>query len=103
MEPYCISMPRVGWYLIGHPFDAAVPLANCWFINPDNNATIESKTMTEAANVWVQIPFVFYDNALSSYKYLGLSGSDDTQLRPWTAYWVNTFVGNLQLVIPPPP
>jgi hypothetical protein len=102
VEPYCISMPKAGWYLIGDPFDGPVPLADCWLIRPANDATIESKTMPEAANVWIQIPFVYYDNAASSYRYLGLSGYDDTQLRPWTAYWVNTFVGNLQLVIPPP-
>lgn len=83
-----------GWNLIGHPFDEAVPLADC-------TVTRQGNTLPYAEAVaagWIDATLYYYED--SAYRTLRISGGADDQLRPWKGYWVKAPAGTVTLNIP---
>ena len=94
-----VAMPYAAWYLVGHPFDAPVPLSSC---SLRRVSTGETRQISEAAD-WISLPAFWFDSASLCYGSLGLDGppmEDDGSLRPGRGYWLNATVNDLELIIP---
>jgi hypothetical protein len=92
-----IAMPQ-GWNLIGHPFSAAVPLANCQVTNG-----VTTQTWNAAVSAgWVGSGLFFWDQN-SGYLLLTAAGyGQDNSLRPWRGYWIAGLTSGLSLIVPKP-
>ncbi len=89
-----IGLPTRGWYLIGASH------SDVNFENITVKKGEETKTFTEAANLWIQDPFNSYDSSAKGYFNAGFLPTDtDHYLRAWNGYWVYTFEDNLKLII----
>ena len=85
-----------GWALLGHPFLQPVDWSACSL-----QKGVETKSVDEAeAAGWIQGTIYYYDGGYKTVKTDGTG--DDTQLRPWYAYWMLTNTTGVTLVIPPP-
>ena len=95
-EPVTVHFPTSGWYLFGSPRAEDVPVEACTVYHGG-----DALPFTDAANVWIQDPLLFYDAATHSYASCGVSPLDtDHHLRAFRGYWLCTFVDDVTLEVP---
>jgi PKD repeat protein len=95
------SLPTAGWYLIGG-ITSNTSMVNIQLRIYDSiHSQWITKNFSEVKDVWIQDPFIGYDNSGSRYFSAGLKGTDeDNYLRPWNGYWVYTFANNVEIILP---
>ncbi len=89
-----INLPTRGWYLIGTSNN------NINFADILVKKGTETRTFSQAANVWIQDPFMGYNNSGGSYFFAGIAFEGEHYLRPWYGYWVYTFEDDINLILP---
>ena len=85
---------RQGWNLIGLPILNAVPFSETCVCNGSDTSSF-SQAVADGS---VQNPLYYYDGA--GYLGAGIDPWDDPLLRPWTGYWLNSYVANATLIVP---
>ncbi len=94
-----ISLPSVGWTLIGQPFNYSTPWANVKVHNGKSVLSMHDATRLEG---WMNSVGYWWDSATQGLCDLGLEEdfAYHTTLQPWHGYWVESYVDNLSLIIP---
>lgn len=92
-----ISLPKVGYNLIGNPFSVNYPWVNAKVT--DGNETI---SITEArSRLWLKSKMDYWDGDLQSWRSVGISIDFPTtqQLLPWHGYYLKTLAGHDRLAL----
>lgn len=84
-----------GWNLIGNPYDLPVKLEDCRIVQGTSTYTLDEAEAAGLCSAWIW----GYD---SGYKALRQGASEDTRLRPWRGYWLQTSAPDLELLVPLP-
>jgi hypothetical protein len=87
-----------GWNLIGHPFPAVQPLADC---HVRNVAVTRSFEQAVAAG-WVGGALYRWEPGAGYRMVRTEPFGHDESLRPWCGYWVCALAPDLQLIFPVP-
>ena len=94
-----IALPKMGWSLISDPMNIPV----LW-LNLSITDGIQTKSLNDAVTAgWIGRIAFTWDNTSGNYGYLGTGARGsrfDDSLRPWKAYWINTYQDNLAVIIP---
>ncbi len=95
-----LSLPRQGYTVVGHPFDAPVPWETVKVVDG-----LQALNMFTAARVqsppWLDSRATYFDNLSQTSRTMGLptDNPDSVLMEPWLGYRVETFRDQLALIV----
>jgi hypothetical protein len=92
-----VTIAGQGWHLVGQS-RGDIPFSS--LLVSDGTQT---RSLWDAANVWIQDPFVGYATDGGRYFAAGVLPTDeDSYWRAWQGYWVYSLLPNVRIIFPTP-